>query len=188
LQELAKVIKKDPNTEMYTTKAGALVEYTTFKGRRHRLYKGSKGGRYVLFKGQKVYIKQTGGNDNPSIYQDEGFSGVFMNFIKETRIDPIAAIQESRVNAEIEGELLLSEVEIIDDEDSNYMTILYHHLIRDDGMAKTKIFAIEKRLMLPAFEVYQIPVAERTPEQQSTYNAFAVDYQPIPIRLMEVAT
>lgn len=182
LQELVKVIKNDPT---YTAAGGSLVEYTTFKGRRHRLHQGSKGGRYVISKGQKVYIKQKGGNVNPSMYQDEGFSGLFMSFIKETRIDPIAAIQEARVNAEVKGELLLSEVEIIDDEESDYMMILYHHMITDDIMAKTRIFAIEKRLMLPAFEVYQIPVAERTLEQQTTYNAFAVDYQPIPVRMIE---
>jgi hypothetical protein len=186
LQELTKVIKS--NSKIYSAGSIHNVEYTTFKGRRHRLYQGSKGGRYVLSKGEKVYIKQIGGNDNPSMmYQEEGFNELFMNFIKETRIDPVAAIQVSRVRAREKGALYLSDVQVIDDEDSTYMMILYHHNVADDLTADAKIFAIEKKIMLAAFDVYKIPVAERTFEQQATYDAFASHYEPIPVRMIDVA-
>jgi hypothetical protein len=184
LQGLVKEIMKENDqpgsSQSPKGKGGSTIQYIQFNGRRHRLYVGSKGGQYVLTNRRKVYIKQKGGNS--PLYEEEGFSELFVRFIKETRIDPVIA--SSRIQTT--KTMSLSSIEIIDEEESNHMMFLYHHDLADDIMSETKIFAIEKRLMFDAFEVYKIPVSERTPQQQVTYDAFTVLYEPLPVRMIEV--
>jgi hypothetical protein len=140
----------------------------TYQGKRYKLRKGSRGGEYILRNNRKIYVRWQGGS---SVYNEDGFTSEFIEFIKAWRVLPVS-LQRER----------LQEVILVDDAESASVMMIYHDNHGDDVDEErfvASFYVIEKDVLFEAFSISLIPISQRTHQQEATMERFQNRMTPV---------